>query len=37
MKNNGAMQIKDIKEFYTYMTEGWPPKLGRDNQYNLTG
>ena len=26
MKNNGAMQIKDIKEFYTYMTEGWPPK-----------
>lgn len=26
MKNNEAMQIKDIKEFYTYMTEGWPPK-----------
>ena len=26
MKNNKAMQIKDIREFYTYMTEGWPPK-----------
>ena len=26
MKNNEAMQIKDIREFYTYMTEGWPPK-----------
>ena len=26
MKNNEAMQIKDIKEFYTYMTEDWPPK-----------
>ncbi|MEC7712748.1 MAG: MBL fold metallo-hydrolase [Candidatus Thermoplasmatota archaeon] len=40
MKNNEAMQIKDIKEFYTYMTEGWPPKP--DNwekiiEYNLNG
>ena len=31
---------KDIKEFYTYMTEGWPPKP--DNwekiiEYNLNG
>ena len=26
MKSNEAMQIKDVKEFYTYMTEGWPPK-----------
>ena len=26
MKNNEAMQVKDVKEFYTYMTEGWPPK-----------
>ena len=23
---NEAMQIKDNDEFYTYMTEGWPPK-----------
>ena len=23
---NEAMQIKDKGEFYTYMTEGWPPK-----------
>ena len=26
MKNNEAMKIKDIKEFYKYMTEDWPPK-----------
>lgn len=26
MKNNEAFQIKNINEFYTYMTEGWPPK-----------
>jgi len=40
MKNNEAMQIKDIKEFYTYMTEDWPSKP--DNwekiiEYNLNG
>tara|TARA_B100000953_G_scaffold276021_1_gene249824 strand:+ start:873 stop:1580 length:708 start_codon:yes stop_codon:yes gene_type:complete len=40
IKNNEALQIKDIKEFYTYMTEGWPPKP--DNwekiiEYNLNG
>ena len=40
MKNNEAMQINDIKKFYTYMTEGWPPKP--DNwekiiEYNLNG
>ncbi len=40
MKNNEAMQIKDIKEFYTYMTEGWPPKPDnweRIIEYNLNG
>ncbi len=26
MKTNEAFQIKDIREFYEYMTEGWPPK-----------
>ena len=26
IKNNEALQVKDIKEFYTYMTEGWPAK-----------
>lgn len=26
MKDNEALQVKDVKEFYTYMTEGWPPK-----------
>ena len=26
MKTNAAFQIKNIKEFYTYMSEGWPPK-----------
>ena len=26
MKNNEALKIKNVKEFYTYMTEGWPPK-----------
>ena len=26
METNKAMQIKDSDEFYTYMTEGWPPK-----------
>ena len=26
IKTNPAFQIKNIKEFYTYMTEGWPPK-----------
>ena len=26
MKNNEALQVNDIKEFYTYMTEGWPAK-----------
>ena len=26
MKSNEALQVKDVKEFYTYMTEGWPPK-----------
>jgi len=40
MKNNEALQVKDVKEFYTYMTEGWPPKP--DNweeiiEYNLKG
>ncbi len=35
-----ALQVKDVKEFYTYMTEGWPPKP--DNweaiiEYNLKG
>ena len=40
MKNNEALQVKDVKEFYTYMTEGWPPKP--DNweeivKYNLKG
>ena len=40
MKNNEAMQIKDIKEFYTYMTEDWPPKPNNWEEiikYNLTG
>ena len=40
MKNNEAMQIKDIKEFYTYMTEGWPPKpenWEKIIEYNLNG
>ena len=40
MKNNEALQIKNVKEFYTYMTEGWPSKP--DNwekiiEYNLNG
>ena len=40
MKNNEALQVKDVKEFHTYMTEGWPPKP--DNweeivKYNLVG
>ena len=40
IKNNEALQVKEIKEFYTYMTEGWPPKP--DNweeiiKYNLRG
>ena len=26
MKTNEAFQIKDIREFHEYMTEGWPPK-----------
>ena len=26
IKNNEALQVKDIKEFYAYMTEGWPAK-----------
>ena len=26
MKNNEAFQIKNIDDFYEYMTEGWPPK-----------
>jgi len=26
MKNNEALQVNDIKEFYTYMTDGWPAK-----------
>lgn len=26
LKTNEAMQIFDEKEFYKYMTEGWPPK-----------
>ena len=26
IKNNEALQIKDINEFYKYMTEGWPAK-----------
>jgi len=26
IKNNEALQVKDTKEFYTYMTEGWPAK-----------
>ena len=26
IKTNEAMQIKDKDEFFTYMTEGWPPK-----------
>jgi hydroxyacylglutathione hydrolase len=26
IETNEAMQIKDNDEFYTYMTEGWPPK-----------
>ena len=26
MEKNEALQIKDKDEFYTYMTEGWPPK-----------
>jgi glyoxylase-like metal-dependent hydrolase (beta-lactamase superfamily II) len=26
MKSNEALQVKDVKKFYTYMTEGWPPK-----------
>ena len=26
LETNEAMQIKDKDEFYTYMTEGWPPK-----------
>ena len=26
IKTNTAFQIKNIQEFYTYMTEGWPPK-----------
>ena len=40
LETNEAMQIKDKDEFYTYMTEGWPPKP--DNwqeiiEYNLNG
>lgn len=40
IKNNEALQVKEVKEFYTYMTEGWPPKP--DNweaiiEYNLKG
>ena len=40
MENNEALKIKNIEEFYQYMTEGWPPKP--DNwqkiiQDNLTG
>ena len=26
MKNNEALQVKDINEFYAYMTDGWPAK-----------
>ena len=26
LESNEAIQIKDRDEFYTYMTEGWPPK-----------
>ena len=26
MKNNEAFKIKNINEFYQYMTEDWPPK-----------
>ena len=26
IETNEAMQIKDSDKFYTYMTEGWPPK-----------
>ena len=26
IETNEAMQIKDKDKFYTYMTEGWPPK-----------
>ena len=26
IKNNEALQIKEIKEFYAYMTDGWPAK-----------
>ena len=28
MKNNEAFKIKNIEEFYQYMTEDWPPKPG---------
>ena len=40
MKNNEAFQIKNINEFYTYMTEGWPPKPEKWQQIidtNLNG
>jgi glyoxylase-like metal-dependent hydrolase (beta-lactamase superfamily II) len=40
LETNEAIQIKDRDEFYTYMTEGWPPKPEGYLQiieYNLNG
>jgi len=40
IKTNEALQIKDKKEFYTYMSEGWPPKPNNWEQIiedNLNG
>jgi glyoxylase-like metal-dependent hydrolase (beta-lactamase superfamily II) len=40
LETNEALQIKDRDEFYTYMTEGWPPKPEgylEIIKYNLNG